>query len=181
MKCNFNSMNIKRKKICFGRGMDTGFWVYVPALDRTSLLIHFIEDYSTIQLVSFILKKLCLSQFSVLCVFFCKVFAHHASSYSIHPSTTPQASTFSPCPRIPFQCHFWDSVTFHPFQMSKLSNRLYSIAPIMLYWTFIISLIFTFIIFSFLDFLVILLQKSISVANNLFSSCTPKLQLHHIT
>ena len=47
---------------------------------------------------------------------------------------------------------------------SNVQTISIAIIPIMLFWTFIISLIFGFLIFFFLDFLAVLRQKSISTA-----------------
>ena len=63
-------------------------------------------------------------------------------------------------------CHFLTSLN-----VQNHLSRISSITSIMLSYTFMISPIFRFIIFSFLRFLVVLCQKYISVANNFIACC----------
>ena len=116
----------------------------------------------------FILKNVFPPQFSVHCIFFCDISAHHTSSYSIH-SLLPKFSFLL------LSSAFHSSIIFEILSLPillKYPNHLKflsSITWIILWWTFIISIILIFLIFSIIDFLATLSQKPISLGNSLFA------------
>ena len=143
------------------------------------ILLYYLyfQGFSTILRYHSSQEKFSPPQLSVL--FLCEVCTDHASSYSIRP-LFPMLTLSSSAFRNSIQYLFWNSVTSHPLQMSKLSHSsflCYLSNSNSNSWRFIISLISKFLIFAFLDLLAALLQKSIFVTNNLFSWCLSNFQV----
>ena len=115
-------------------------------------------------------------QASVPCMFFCEEFDDHVSSYRI-PSLLPTLS-FSP---LEFRSSIIIAMPLLPQCCPNHFSCFSSSVSIMFCCTFIISLIFWYLLSFFVDFLAALCQK-FSVANNLFAYCLPNYQVsHHVT